>query len=78
LLTQLGQHLKIKRTKLSIKAPLHLLDSTTISLCLSLFDWAHFRTTKGAVKMHTLLDYNGGLPLYVNITDGKTIDNKGA
>jgi hypothetical protein len=78
LLNHLGQHLKIKRTKLRIKAPVHLLDSTTISLCLSLFDWAHFRTTKGAVKMHTLLDYDGGLPLYVNITDGKTGDNKGA
>lgn len=78
LLQHLGQHLKIKRTKLRIKAPVHLLDSTTISLCLSLFDWAHFRTKKGAVKMHTLLDYDGGLPLYVNITDGKTGDNKGA
>lgn len=73
-----GQHLKIPRTKLRIKAPIHLLDSTTISLCLSLFDWAHFRTKKGAVKMHTLLDYDGGLPLYVNITDGKTGDNRGA
>ena len=78
LLHHLGQHLKIKRTKLRIKAPVHLLDSTTISLCLSLFDWAQFRTKKGAVKMHTLLDYDGGLPLYVNITDGKTGDNKGA
>lgn len=78
LLHHLGQHLNVKRTKLRIKAPVHLLDSTTISLCLSLFDWAHFRTTKGAVKMHTLLDYDGGLPLYVNITDGKTGDNKGA
>lgn len=78
LLTHLGQHLKIKRTKLRIKAPVHLLDSTTISLCLSLYDWAQFRTKKGAVKMHTLLDYDGGLPLYVNITDGKTGDNKGA
>lgn len=78
LLKHLGQHLKIKRSKLRIKAPVHLLDSTTISLCLSLFDWAQFRTKKGAVKMHTLLDYDGGLPLYVNITDGKTGDNKGA
>lgn len=78
LLHHLGQHLNIKRTKLRIKAPVHLLDSTTISLCLSLFDWAQFRTRKGAVKMHTLLDYDGGLPLYVNITDGKTGDNKGA
>jgi hypothetical protein len=49
-----------------------LLDATTISLCLSLFDWAKYKTKKGAVKMHTLLDYDGHLPAYVNITDGKT------
>ena len=78
LLNYFGQHLKIPRSKLRIKAPVHLLDSTTISLCLSLFDWAHFRRKKGAVKMHTLLDYDGGLPIYVNITDGKKADNKGA
>ena len=45
---------------------------------MSLFDWAKYKTTKGAVKMHTLLDYDGNLPAYVNITDGKTADNKGA
>jgi hypothetical protein len=45
---------------------------------LSLFDWAKYKTAKGAVKMHTLLDYDGNLPAYVNITDGKTADNKGA
>ena len=78
LLNYFGQQLKIPRTKLRIKAPVHLLDSTTISLCLSLFAWAHFRTHNGAVTMHTLLDYDGGLPLYVNISDGKTGDNKGA
>ena len=49
-----------------------------ISLCLSLFDWAKYKTKKGAIKMHTLLDYDGYLPAYVNITDGKTADNKGA
>jgi hypothetical protein len=47
-------------------------------LCLSLFDWAKYKTAKGAVKMHTLLDFDGNLPAYVNITDGKTADNKGA
>lgn len=78
LLDYFGQQLNVPRTKLRIKAPIHLLDSTTISLCLSLFDWAKYKTTKGAVKMHTLLDYDGGLPLYVHITDGKTADNKGA
>lgn len=78
MLDHLGQHLKIPRKKLRIKAPIHLLDSTTISLCLSLFDWAQFRTHKGAVKMHTLLDYDGGLPIFVNITNGKTADNRGS
>lgn len=72
LLSQLGQQVKNNRSKLRVKVPVYLLDSTTISLCLSLFDWAKFRTTKGAVKMHTLLDYDGKLPAYVNITDGKT------
>jgi hypothetical protein len=45
---------------------------------LSLFDWAKYKTAKGAVKMHTLLDFDGNLPAYVNITEGKTADNKGA
>jgi hypothetical protein len=67
-----------RQTKFKIKSKIFLLDSTTISLCLSLFDWAKYKTHKGAVKMHTLLDYDGNLPAYVNITDGKTADNKGA
>lgn len=78
LLERLGQQAAQKRTKFRIKAKILLLDSTTISLCLSLFDWARYKTAKGAVKMHTLLDYDGHLPAYVNITDGKTADNKGA
>ena len=43
-----------------------------------MFDWAKYKSAKGAVKMHTLLDFDGNLPAYVNITDGKTADNKGA
>ena len=74
----LGQQANFKRVKFKIKSKIFLLDSTTISLCLSIFDWAKYKTTKGAVKMHTLLDYDGNLPTYVNITDGKTADNKGA
>lgn len=50
------------------------LDSTTINLCLSLFPWAHFRTTKAAVKMHTLLDLRGSIPSFVHISDGKMHD----
>lgn len=78
LLESLGQQADMKRVKFKIKSKIFLLDATTISLCLSLFDWAKYKTKKGAVKMHTLLDYDGHLPTYVNITDGKTADNKGA
>lgn len=78
LLKRLGQQASLKRVKLRIKAPVYLLDSTVVSLCLSVFDWATFRTKKGAVKMHTLLDYDGKLPVYVNITEGSVADNKGA
>lgn len=78
LLETLGQQAHLKRTNFKIKSKIFLLDATTISLCLSLFDWAKYKTKKGAVKMHTLLDYDGHLPAYVNITDGKTADNKGA
>ena len=78
LLSHLGQQAGFKQRKFRIKSKIFLLDSSTISLCLSLFDWAKYKTAKGAVKMHTLLDYDGNLPAYVNITDGKTADNKGA
>ena len=76
--SRLGQLAGYKQIKFRIKSKIFLLDATTITLCLSLFDWAHYKTTKGAVKMHTLLDYDGNLPAYVNITNGKTADNKGA
>ena len=50
------------------------LDSSTIDLCLSLFPWAEFRQTKGAVKLHTLLDHDGYFPSFVMISDGKLGD----
>lgn len=78
LLGHLGQQASFRQIKFKIKSKIFLLDSTTISLCLSLFDWARYKTAKGAIKMHTLLDYDGHLPAYVNITDGKTGDTKGA
>src|SRR5271163_4280529 len=52
----------------------YALDSTTIDLCLSLFPWAHFRSTKAAVKMHTLLDLRGNIPNFIHISDGKLHD----
>lgn len=50
----------------------YALDATTIDLCLSLFPWARFRRTKGAVKMHTLLDVRGSIPTTVSVSDGRT------
>ena len=54
--------------------PLYSLDATVIKLCLSLFDWAHYTKTKGALKMHTLLDVRTSLPELITITDGKVGD----
>jgi hypothetical protein len=61
-------------TGLDIDATIYALDSTTIDLCLSLFDWAPFRSTKAAVKMHTLLDLRGNIPSFIYISDGKMGD----
>jgi len=54
-----------------LDATVYVLDATTIDLCLSLFDWAPFRSTKAAVKMHTLLDLRGAIPAFIHISDGK-------
>jgi len=52
----------------------YALDATTIDLCLSLFPWAPFRSTKAAVKLHTLLDLRGAIPVFIHISDGKLHD----
>lgn len=52
----------------------YALDSTTIDLCLSVFPWARFRSTKAAVKMHTLLDLRGSIPSFIHISEGKLHD----
>jgi Transposase DDE domain/Domain of unknown function (DUF4372) len=59
---------------LGIDASVYALDSTTIDLCLSLFDWAPFRSTKAAIKLHTLLDLRGAIPAFIHISDGKLHD----
>lgn len=61
---------------LGIKEPLYAMDSTTIDLCLSLFPWADFRSTKAAVKAHTIIDLRGSIPVFVHITTGKVHDVK--
>ena len=59
---------------LDLSNTVYALDSTTIDLCLSVFPWAHFRTTKAVVKMHTLLDLKGIIPSFIHISDGKLHD----
>ena len=59
---------------LELKDTVYALDSSTIDLCLSVFPWARFRKTKGAIKLHTLLDLKGDIPTFIWITDGKVHD----
>lgn len=56
------------------KNPLYALDASVIDLCLSVFPWARFRTTKGAIKVHCLYDHSGALPKFVTVTDDKRHD----
>ena len=78
----LAMRLILRARELYVKEPLavdldatvYALDATTIDLCLSLFDWAPFRSTKAAVKMHTLLDLRGAIPAFIHISDGKMGD----
>ena len=79
---ELAHRLIVQARKLYAGEPLavdldntvYAMDSTTIDLCLSVFPWAHFRTTKAAVKMHTLLDIRGAIPSFIHISDGKLHD----
>ena len=59
---------------IELKDTVYALDSTTIDLCLSVFSWAPFRSTKAAVKLHTLLDLRGSIPSFIFISDGKFHD----
>jgi transposase len=59
---------------IDIDQTVYALDSTTIDLCLSVFPWAHFRKTKAAVKLHTLIDLKGNIPTFIHISDGKLHD----
>jgi hypothetical protein len=78
----LAQGLIAQARKLYAQEPLGLeldqtvyaLDSTTIDLCLSLFPWARFRSTKAAIKLHTLIDVRGSIPTMITISEGKMAD----
>jgi hypothetical protein len=79
---ELAQRLMLQARKLyateslgvELDAAAYALDSTTIDLCLAFFPWAHFRSTKSAVKMHTLLDLRGSIPVFICVTTGDTHD----
>ena len=60
-----------------LDATVYAFDSTTVDLCLSVYPWAPFQSTKAALKMHTLLDLRGAIPSFVHISDGKTSDVAG-
>ena len=67
---------KAPKHKFRFKSKLLSMDATTIKLCLSLFPWASFRQGKGGIKMHTVLDHNGGIPMLVTVTDAKSHENR--
>jgi hypothetical protein len=81
LIKHYGRTLTDKRERTVIEEvknkTIKLIDSSTVSLCLNLFDWAKFRTAKGGLKIHTVWDDALGLPDYINITDAKLHDSKG-
>lgn len=60
-----------ERFAVELDQTVYALDATTIDLCLSVFPWAHFRQTKSAIKLHTLLDLRGSIPTFIHISDGK-------
>lgn len=60
-----------ERFAVELEQTVYALDATTIDLCLSVFPWAHFRHTKSAIKLHTLLDLRGSIPTFIHISDGK-------
>jgi hypothetical protein len=74
LITQARALYEAEDLGLELTNTVYALDSTTIDLCLSLFPWAHFRSTKAAVKMHTLLDLKGSIPSFIHVSDGKLHD----
>ena len=63
-----------RKKKFRFKNKLISMDSSVVDLCLAMFDWAHFCRTKGAIKLHLLLDHDGYLPSFAIITDGKASD----
>lgn len=78
LLNYFGQQVGFSGRKFRFKNAVYALDSTIITLCAEVYDWAHYTHSKGAVKLHTLLNFMTLLPEFVYITDGKVADNTAA
>lgn len=75
LFSTLSKEVSFQRIKFKGKVKkIFILDATVISLCLSVFDWAKYRQTKGAIKLHMLLDYDGCLPVYMHMSEGNVSD----
>lgn len=76
LLDRCRSQVNLGKRKFRFKNKLVSMDSSIIDLCLGIFDWAHFRRTKGAIKLHLLLDHDGYLPSFAIITEGRVPDIK--
>jgi Domain of unknown function (DUF4372)/Transposase DDE domain len=74
LITQARKLYAAESFGVDLNETVYALDATTIDLCLSMFPWASFRSTKAAVKLHTLLDLRGSIPTFIHISDGKLHD----
>lgn len=71
-----AQKLYYGESENNLKARVYAIDATTIDLCLSLYKWAHFRSTKSGIRLHTVLDLNSNIPVFITITDGKRHEAK--
>ena len=77
LLIRRARHLYAsERFAVDLANTVYALDSTTIRLCLTVFPWAHYRSTDAAVKLHTLLDLRGNIPSFIHVSDGKLHDGR--
>ena len=74
LIAQARELYKSESLGIELTETVYALDATTIDLCLSLFPWAPFRSTKAAIKLHTLLDLRGAIPSFIHISNGKLHD----
>ena len=75
ILIRKARHLHIGDSNgLDLEEMVYAVDASTIDLCLSIFPWAHFRSTKAAIKLHTQIDLNGPIPVFMRITDGTMSD----